>query len=288
MAWIYLAELEDSPSFYTIGSGQSPIVKVIDTPSQFFCHVCQKEDCPSHPFGTTYALFAERIFPWDWTSSTADSRARTSVLQDMEKAWKESGVDYFSKSYDYVASFDQDSFSWKMSQLSLFEGLIEFSWSSLRWGTIVDGRLYQPQRLEPHTYANAGSYLPTPMATDYGTRNKNGISKPSLNTMARKNLWPTPKANDAEKGGNFDINNSRNGLPAAVKRWSTPCARDWKDNGKSQSSFTRNSQTLLTQAGGKLNPQWVEWLMGYTIDHTALKDWAMLLFRSKRKRRSKD
>ena len=41
-------------------------------------------------------------------------------------------------------------------------------------------------------------------------------------------LWPTPRANDAEKRGDFDATNPRNGLPAAVKRslWPTPCARD--------------------------------------------------------------
>ena len=50
----------------------------------------------------------------------------------------------------------------------------------------------------------------------------------------------------------------------------TPAARDWKDNGTSPAELNRNSVTLATIAGGYLNPTWVEWLMGFPTDHTAL------------------
>jgi hypothetical protein len=40
-------------------------------------------------------------------------------------------------------------------------------------------------------------------------------------------LWPTPRANDPEKRGNF-ANDKRNGLPAAAKYWPTPAASDVK------------------------------------------------------------
>ena len=50
----------------------------------------------------------------------------------------------------------------------------------------------------------------------------------------------------------------------------TPAARDWKDNGTSPAELNRNSVTLATIAGGSLNPMWVEWLMGFQADHTAL------------------
>ena len=55
----------------------------------------------------------------------------------------------------------------------------------------------------------------------------------------------------------------------------TPTARDWKDNGKSPAELARNSVTLATRAGGKLNPMWIEWLMGWPIGWTDLKPWAM-------------
>jgi len=58
--------------------------------------------------------------------------------------------------------------------------------------------------------------------------------------------------------------------PSSRAMWPTPTARDWKDNGKSPAELARNSKTLATHAGGKLNPQWVEWLMGFPIGWTDL------------------
>jgi len=49
----------------------------------------------------------------------------------------------------------------------------------------------------------------------------------------------------------------------------------------------RNSVTLATIAGGQLNPQWVEWLMGYRIGHTELDALVIQWFHSKLPRRLK-
>ena len=46
--------------------------------------------------------------------------------------------------------------------------------------------------------------------------------------------------------------------------WQTPTAHNAKEcNAKSESE--RNTPTLAAQAGGKLNPDWVSWLMGFPI-----------------------
>ena len=88
--------------------------------------------------------------------------------------------------------------------------------------------------------------FPTPTASGGGS-NKSASSgaaiRPTLETMARKNLWPTPRANDAEKRGNVNPHDKRNGLPSAED-----------------------------SVGGSLNPNWVEWLMGYPVGWTDLKD----------------
>jgi hypothetical protein len=54
--------------------------------------------------------------------------------------------------------------------------------------------------------------------------------------------------------------------------WPTPTSRMHKDNGKSPSELNRNSETLAMKAGGQLNPQWVEWLMGFPDGWTDLED----------------
>jgi len=89
---------------------------------------------------------------------------------------------------------------------------------------------------------------PTPSASSYGT-NQGGAAgrvgpiRPSLETMARYNLWPTPTARDFWAPG----------TPERLSR-----ARRKSSRG----------QALTEEAGGLLNPTWVEWLMGFPIGWT--------------------
>jgi hypothetical protein len=123
----------------------------------------------------------------------------------------------------------------------------------------LDGRLFLPPNLAPRTLENGGSYsLPTPTASDYGTGG-NGINKGkqkqilSLGTMARKNLWPTP----------------------------TVCG-----NNNRAGASKKSGDGLATAAGGPLNPEFVEWLMGFHLGVTALEDWATQWFRPKQGKHS--
>jgi hypothetical protein len=84
--------------------------------------------------------------------------------------------------------------------------------------------------------------LPTPTAVDYGTNQggemgRIGPERPSLEHMARRNLWPTPTAKDCDASGsrNTETSNAHAGtsLTDAVRQdggrgrtWSTPTKRD--------------------------------------------------------------
>lgn len=262
MAWIYLAESEGSQSLWSRGSGRSPIVSLTSTRARHSWIVWKKGRSASLRSGTTSEPLKQNIFPRS-TSSSEGSHVRTSVLLELERAWKESDLPCFSRSSDSLANFDPDSFSWKTSQLSLFGGLTEFSWSSLRWGTIVDGRLFQPRKLEPHTCAKDGSY------------------------------WPTPLASDGAKGGPNQRGSKGNlALPAAVMKFPTPCARDYRagDRPDSVRAQTRDYSPNLNDVaapGGQLNPTWVEWLMGFPLGWTELRGSGMQLYRFRRGRRSR-
>jgi DNA (cytosine-5)-methyltransferase 1 len=95
--------------------------------------------------------------------------------------------------------------------------------------------------------ATWAAQFPTPTSTPYGTRN-NGhrpdgstyrtAGSPSLDTMARHALWPTPTAQDA----------ANNGAPSQMER---------------------NTPPLNAAVGGALSPTWVEWLMGWPLGWTA-------------------
>ena len=56
-------------------------------------------------------------------------------------------------------------------------------------------------------------------------------------------------------------------LIQAAKMWPTPIATDWKNRGCKDYRKNREFQ-LQTMVGGQLNPDWVEWLMGFPIGWT--------------------
>lgn len=98
-------------------------------------------------------------------------------------------------------------------------------------------------------------FLPTPSAVSYGT-NQGGASgrvgtvRPSLEAMARHSLWPTPRANKVT-----------NVTPAkALTRLGKHNLEDW----------AAVSEMENPQAGGQLNPTWVEWLMNWPLGWTDL------------------
>ena len=261
MAWIYLAESVAlvSPSEDTWK--QSPIVKQIDTLRLYYCPECEImswTEPQSAPMCENCKESISEIL--ESTSSLEASPVRTSVLQEMEKAWQESEVDFSSTLLDWSKKSSPVSSFWKTCQPL---ELVVFSTSSAhlpKSGMTVAGLVYQPQALELHINAKDGSYLPTPTNQSYGTNQggaagRTGMVRMSLETMARKNLWPAQTA------------------------------RDWKDNGKNPSELNRNSTTLATIAGGKLNPQWVEWLMGYRCGWTELGVLETQWFRHKSKKR---
>lgn len=124
--------------------------------------------------------------------------------------------------------------------------------------------------------------LPTPTAVSYGSSN-NGCpgdgrkeyatrGKPSLQTMARNNMWPMPTAK-----ANM-LCPSMQKWPAHRNLFMTPTCQDAKNNG-SPSQQRRRTKPLNAVIGGSLNPAWVEWLMGWPVGWTALKPLGMGKFR---------
>lgn len=281
MAWIYLAELLESVSHSKNTLEPLHIVSVTDTHKAFYCPECDQVTLIELQSGMM-CNHSQKTICQESTSLQVDFPAKTSVLQELEQAWMESEVDYFSKFPDSLASYDQDSYSWKTYQLSLFGGLTEYVWSSLRWGMIVDGRLYQPLRWVPRTLESDGSYLPTPTAIDpnreYQYRPGTKTKVYSLSGIAKNNLWPSQ---------------------IIKKMWLTPTATEIPNRSKEsmkkrieyRKSIGRTTTppgNLAEQVGGNLNPQWVEWLMGYKTEWTELDALVTQWFQSKRKKRLKD
>ena len=81
-------------------------------------------------------------------------------------------------------------------------------------------------------------------------------------------MWPTMTLNGNHNRKGM-TKNSGDGLSTAVKMWPTPTGQD-AENNAGPSQFNRNSLPLNAEVGGSLNPNWVEWLMGYPVGWTDL------------------
>jgi hypothetical protein len=66
------------------------------------------------------------------------------------------------------------------------------------------------------------------------------------------------------------IRGTESGLLQEIEKFPTPTSHNSKE-GAYPAEYTRKTPTLATHAGGKLNPMWVEWLMGWLLGWTDLK-----------------
>ena len=273
--WIYLAcsgstssqESEESqrPSKGTLPL--SPIVRTTDTLKLCCCHAWRAENSQERLLPTMFVHSAVVNFQL-LTSFTADFPVRTLALQDAESAWVASEADYFSRSLDSLAKYDPDSSSWKTFLLSDPVGPILSSAKWPAWGMTVDGSLYPLRKSGRIIGVSGGGYWPTPGANDHKHPGlpRRGTKSCSGHSLAAKVTWPTPRA------------------------------REWKGTGplgsKSQAYRLKKGYLDATvqergQVTGQLNPTFVEWLMGYPSEWTALEPWAIAWFRPKRVKRLK-
>ena len=101
-------------------------------------------------------------------------------------------------------------------------------------------------------------------------------------------MWPTPTTQEIEhpnaalsedgrrQSQDGKTSHSLN-LADTVKMWPTPTASDSKTHRNDTIRFqsldvAARNQKIAEEAGGSLNPQWVEWLMGYPSGWTDLEE----------------
>jgi len=209
------------------------------------------------------------------------SPAKTFQSQETKQEYKtERGAGYGQSAPVCLGSFDLNTPFLKTSQTCLMEngelGLSEFSGTFPRSGMMRSGTVYQLPNLA-RTITEIGSgLLPTPAASTGGTTGNWQPIRPSghraqLSLQQYVRMFPTPTASDSGSASKKRI--GQPGHPKAALReavfWPTPTAHNAKE-GAYPSEYERNTPTLSAQAGGKLNPMWVEWLMGFPPGHTDL------------------
>ena len=134
------------------------------------------------------------------------------------------------------------------------------------------------------------------MKTWTNQKNREGRSRSGnlREQVVHPQMWPTPTVDNAANVNPKD--NRFRCLVRAVNEsvlWPTPSANDdaaGTPKGNMQRMLGNHPDIRGTTPEewqrGSLNPTWVEWLMGYPIEHTVLKDWATPSFRRSRRKSS--
>jgi hypothetical protein len=152
-----------------------------------------------------------------------------------------------------------------------------------RAGSMRSGTIFQRRPLAPLTAGTASGSLPTPDHKDTGDLSnvpENGLLPRVVQRMERERAWPTPTArlgtargpqakryHDPARSNDLDDAVAASMAPRMTSDglWTTPCA---DDTGHRRDSYPQGGTALSTQAGGSLNPTWVEWLMGFPLGWT--------------------
>jgi hypothetical protein len=200
-------------------------------------------------FGMTYKPLTEDRGEELLMSYLAAFHAKTSQPQEKARESTESDQECGEKWRGSFTKYDPDLSMWKTHQCSLLGGLESFSETWPRWGLMRDGECWE-QQMSAHrtseTESGSKESWPTPRScsamaatiTPESAWNENRF--PNLETVVGRRMWGTPKAQD-----------SRHAM------------------------WDRNKGNLGEQVaglhGGKLNPMWVEWLMGWPLGWTDLK-----------------
>ena len=177
-------------------------------------------------------------------SSAAASPVKTSPSPARAQDSMENARVFGPSTQDSLASFDPDTSSWRTSQLCLLGGLDEFSETWPRSGMTRSGTAYRLQPLAPLTGGIVSGSWPTPRTSDTNGPGRHGTGGLDLRTAVA----------EAEL--------TKDGL------YTTPCA---DDTGHRKGKYAQGGTPLSAQAGGQLNPTWVEWLMNFPLGWTEVE-----------------
>jgi hypothetical protein len=203
---------------------------------------------------TSKKLIGETLF--DLTSFVADTHVNP--FQQQASATEQTTHDtYGLGSGKPLANYDQNTQSWRMYEATLLSDSPPFLETWPPSGMTRNGKLFPLPQLAHHIEETESLSWPTPRVTGSGEdisivqeRFKNGLKYKSRLEEAVA-LWPTMTANGMGSTGHRELLNKR----------------------ISSGDITPDEKRQMSAGnGGRLNPTWVEWLMGFPLEWTDLKD----------------
>ena len=241
-------------------------------------------------FGMTYKPLTESRGEELLTLYLAGFHAKTSPQQEKAMDLMENDQECGNTWRGWLAKYDPDSCSWKTAQCSLLGEEPESLATLPRWGMTVDGLLWEHPTLEPITRERGCGLSQqmwlTPRVVEIdetpenfrrrmNSKRKND-RKNGFGSLTMQVKWTTPTSHMA-KETNAPSEHARN-TPTLTAQVNWPTPRTAGMCGGTGSWELLNKNTTKEEArqmgagnGGKLNPTWVEWLMGWPLGWTDLK-----------------
>ena len=241
-------------------------------------------------FGPTLKLLTVDLGEALLTSYLAAFPVKTSAPQDKGQESAEAKAGCGEKWRASFAKYDRSTSLWRTHQYSLLGGLVEYSETWPKQALMRDGECWERQTLVPPMIGSgsgSSQKWQTPVADDAVNRTHGKVNSRGEPKLSAQVKIPTPRANDSEKRGNFNLKNPRNGLAAFARKWPTPTFSAHKGatttprkDGRTRAN-DRLDYAIAAQVGlhGQLNPEFVEWLMGWPIGWTELRPLAMDKYR---------
>ena len=209
-------------------------------------------------FGMTFKPLTESRGEELLTLYLAGFHAKTSQLQEKETDLTENEAECGEKWRGLLARYDQDTHLWRTVQCSLLEDLNESLQTLPQWGMTVGGELY---------------LLPTLVQTI--DESESGLLEKWATPTTMDKLPPKSEAAllreaTIARPGRSKPANLRDQV-SNMHRWGTPKAQDSRHALRDRGKGNLGEQVSGLHNGGKLNPLWTEWLMGWWIGWTDLK-----------------
>ena len=194
----------------------------------------------------------------EWILSLGVSHVRTSAKPDGVREYREeTGRACGLKCLESLAKYAPELFSWRTRQKSLDGGLTKSLGVFPKSGMTQFGQLYRLGIVGPHMGVKGGSALPTNKRKKYPTLTCSDAFTDMLQSSQQK------------PGSKHSISLAQ----MMRKKYATPCARDCRVGSKSMlgkshldSEIEYSNRTQQIGENGvimRLNPDWVEWIMGF-------------------------
>lgn len=277
MSWLFSRALGEAYLAGNCSDGEpSAPSKPTPTPQAFLWRGKTTDTWTRFPSGMTCELLmasrGEELLTW----CLAGSPAQTSVLPEKGRASRAKSQGCGEKWQGSFARYDRDSRLWRTRQRSLLGGLVEFSETWPKWGSMLDGVVWPqktPSLLEAIrsqvTKEKGCGFLPTPttdgwrsdgdiriLARLFSQQEVRAICHRAAASKIKSAFLPTPTANMGERGGRGDI-------LGLARGYHYPSGR--------QDAYRLTPQLIVGGPKEQLNPFFLEWQMGWPIGWTALE-----------------